>query len=381
MLNFMRTRRLDLVLALTSLAGVSTMLAACASDGSGSVRSGQSPEQRLASIDIDDAAYAKIGYRRDWSGFPNVASGGFIKLIEVTGDVVFTQDSNSTVTALDATNGSALWATQLGGLLTRFVGINRVDEGLLASSDAEAFLINTKNGSYISRHGFEKVVNTRPVVVGDLAFYGTSVGELLCHRISTGLKFRGVAMAGSIDQPPVLVGNTVGAVTQAGDVLFVAADSGTLLSRTKVFGGLATRPVSDGGMMYIASLDQSVYAFTPAATTAWRYKTSFPLRSQPAVHNGTVYVAIPGDGMTALDAATGSVKWKTAELSGEVIGVRKGDLMVWDGEFIYRVDAAHGEIVSKFKMAGVRAYAVEKFEDGTLYAVSNSGVVTRFVTR
>jgi len=133
--------------------------------------------------------------------------------------------------------------------------------------------------------------------------------------------------------------------------------------------------------MYIASLDQSVYAFTPASTQAWRYKTSFPLRSQPAVHNGTLYVTIPGDGMTALDAATGSVKWKTPALGGEVIAVRKGDLLVWDGAFMYRVDAAHGEIVSKFKMAGVRMYATEKFGDGTLYAVSNSGVVTRFVTR
>lgn len=380
MLNFMRNRRLDVVLALTLPACLSTMLAACAS-GSGGARSSPSPEQRLASIDIDDAAYAKLGYRRDWSGFPNVAAGGYIKLIEVTSELVFVQDSHSTVSALDVSNGSAVWATQLGGPLTRFVGLNRVNEGLLASSDAEAFLINQKNGSYISRHGFEKVVNTRPVVVGDLAFYGTSVGELLCHRISTGLKYRGVAMPGSIDQPPVLIGNTVGAVTQAGDVLFVAADSGTLISRTKIFGGMATRPISDGGMMYIASLDQSVYAFTPSATLAWRYKTSSPLRAQPAVHNGTIYVAIPGEGMTALDAATGAVKWKTPALGGEVIGVRKGDLMVWDGEFMYRVDAAHGEIVSKFKMPAVRSYALEKFEDGTLYAVSHSGVVTRFVTR
>ncbi|MDX2117987.1 MAG: PQQ-binding-like beta-propeller repeat protein [Planctomycetota bacterium] len=359
---------------------VGVMLGGCASSSPRPLAQ-TSPEERLAKTDIDDAAYAKLGYRRDWSGFPVVMPGGSIRQVTVADDLVLVQDTGTTVTALSASNGSPVWAQQLGSPLTRFYGLDRVDAGVLVSSDAEAFVIDVKSGTYRSRHAFDKVINTPPVVVGDLAFYGTSVGELLSHRISNGLKYRGVALSGAITQPPVRVGGLIGAVNQSGEVMFVDASTATLQSRAKVFGGLATRPISDGNAMYFACLDQSVYAYSPAGTQIWRFKTAASLRSQPAIFAGTIFVTVPGEGMVALDAGMGTVKWRNSALAGEVIAVRKNDLIVWDGSFLNRVDAVHGEIVAKFKMNGVAQYVVDKFEDGALFAVSTSGVVTRFVTR
>jgi len=370
------------VLALAALSGSALTLAGCAGASTGVARGPTlSPEQRLAAFDLDDAAFAKLGYRRDWSGFPVVAGGGSIKLVEVRGDTVFALDSGSTVTALEGSNGSILWANQVGNTLTRFVAINRMDSGLLVSSDAEAFVLNIKTGAYISRKSFDKLVNTAPAIVGNIGYYGTPVGELLGHNISTGFKFRGVALTGAIDEPPIIVGSTIAAVTQAGDVMFVHTDSGTLAARTKIFGGLATRPVTDGENLYLASVDQSVYCFSPSAKQVWRYKTSVSLRSQPAIHGGAMLLHIPGEGFVSLSTASGSVNWKSAAITGEVIGVRKGDLLIWDGEFLQRVDAAHGEVVAKFKMPGVKSFAFDQFVDGNLFIISESGVITRFATR
>jgi len=71
-------------------------------------------------------------------------------------------------------------------------------------------------------------------------------------------------------------------------------------------------PVVSGGTVYIGSRDHYVYALdADTGTEKWKFKTgSIMVRSSPVVSGGTVYIGAGDNYVYALDADTGTEKWK-----------------------------------------------------------------------
>lgn len=332
------------------------------------------------------AEFAKVGYGWDWSGFPLPAGGERIRFITAYPDAVVVQDTGSKVSLLEPSNGRVRWSNELANRITKFVGIARDpnparDDRVIVSSESEAFVVSMRTGEVASRQRFEKVVNTRPVMFGPMAVYGTPGGELLGHNIASNLRVWGFDAPGSIEFAPVRVGHLVAGVTQDGYAAFVDPVSGSLAGRAKLFGGVATEPVSDGNRMFVASLDQSLYAVTPGGALAWRHRTSQPLTTQPAVVGNTVYCTTADEGFAAFDAATGEIRWSTNAVSGMVLGTRKGRLVVWNGTVLSLVDAERGALVERADLPGLTKVVFDAFDDGNLYAVNSAGVVGKFLAK
>ncbi len=330
--------------------------------------------------------FSKVGYGWDWSGFPTPARGEKINFITAYPDAVVVQDTGSKLSVLEPNSGRVRWSTELANPITKFVGLARDTGGgrgdrIVSSSEAEAFVVSLRTGEISSRQRFEKVVNTRPVLVGSMAVYGTPGGELMGHNIASNLRAWGFDAPGPIEFAPVRVGYTVGGVTQDGYAAFVDPITGSLLGRTKLFGGLATEPISDGNLMFVASLDQSLYGIAPAGNLAWRHRTSQPLTVQPAVVGNTVYCTTADEGFTAFDAASGKIRWSTNEVSGMVLGTRKGRLVVWNGSVLTLVDPQRGTVVERASLPGLSKLVFDSFDDGNLYAVNAAGVVGRFLPK
>jgi len=368
---------------LTTLAMVAT---ACSSSGT---RSGSGQKQGKASVGSafpvvhDD--WAKVGYRLDWVGFPfpNAGEGAKVPFIQPLGDVVIAQLRDSTVAALEVATGKTRWSNTPASTLTRFVGITGLPQeqaSVLVSSESEVFRLSLATGDLVGRERFHRVVNTSPLLQGGLAIYGTSVGEVMAHLLGRGVKAWGFATVGSIDFAPVRVGDAVAAVSQAGDVMFLSAD-GSLLGRARVYGPLATNPVSDNGILYIAGTDQSIWAFDPSGATLWRHRTSVPLRNQPAVFGGRLYIDIAGSGLTAFDAITGKVLWAAPSVTGTVIGSQKGRLLAWSTGTLTILDPERGDIMAQIKVPGVVGVVTDRTEDGNLYAVSDRALIAKFIPR
>lgn len=330
--------------------------------------------------------FAKVGYGWDWSGFPIPAGGERVKFITAYPDAVVVQDTGSKLSLLEPSNGRVRWSNELANRITKFVGIARDSDSprgdrVIVSSESEAFVISMRTGEVASRQRFERVVNTRPVMFGTMAVYGTPGGELMGHNIASNLRVWGYDAPGPIEFAPVRVGTLIAGVTQDGYTSFVDPISGVLAGRAKVFGGVATEPVSDGNLMFLASLDQSLYAVSPAGVVAWRHRTSQPLTVQPAVVGNTVYCTTADEGFTAFDAATGKIRWSTNEVSGMVLGTRKGRLVVWNGTVLTLVDAQRGTVVERADLPGLTKVVFDTFDDGNLYAVNAAGVVGRFLPK
>lgn len=347
-----------------------------------------STSTRSDNFPVDHDAWAKLGYRLDWVGFPFARQGRDPKIIAIRGyeDVVFALESDSTIAVMEAPTGQRRWATDLSGPLTRFVSLNRdvLDPSrVLISSESEVFLVSVANGNIVGRDRFERVVNTPAIVEGPLAIYGTNGGEVVAHRLGTDVKAWGFGTNDPIDAAPVRVGGSILVVNQAGQVVCLTPE-GNLVGRNKIFGGTASNPVSNGSLAFIAGTDQSVWAFDQIASLAWRYRTPAPLRVQPATYGDAVYVEVGGgQGLTSLATADGSVIWSNKDVSGTVIASNDANLLVWNaaaGSMVL-VDSARGDTVFSAPIPGIR----QIFTDGTtgapLYAVSDKGVVARFVRR
>ena len=359
-----RARRIRATLALTLLA--CAPLAACSTGGS---------RGQYGQGEIFTDPWADLGYRLDWRGFPVLTGRRGAERTDVFDIGILVQDTQNTITLMDPDTGRNLWVTQVGRPATRFVGNGVYEDSVLVCSDNEVYFLDAQTGTITDRQSIAVVVNTPPVVMGETAVFGSATGEVVGHSLYSGFKMWGYLLGGSMQAPPVAVGQRVGAVSEAGDVLFVRPENGSSSGRASIFGGLDNRPVADARTMYVASLDQSVYAFSgDDGRRVWRYRTESPITAQPAVAMGMLCVMIPGEGLVALDALTGDRLWANPELSGEVVGSLEDELLFWDGRTLHALSADAGEVVASLPLSGAREVFCSPVEDGDLYVVTNDAV-------
>jgi outer membrane protein assembly factor BamB len=346
---------------------------------------GQSASLSPKSFQVNHDDWAKLGYRLDWVGYPFVGEDEDlqVKMVMAYDDLVVLQDRQSTVAALETTNGQTRWSTQLAGPLTKFVGINRDPDmpgTVLVSSESEVFAISSANGNVLSREHFARVINTQPVLAEGMLIAGTSTGEVLSHALGRSVKAWGFATVGAIDANPTPVGDMIGVVSQAGDVMLLSS-GGSLAGRGRIHEGLDNNPVSEEGLLFVAGRDRSVWAFDSSGQFVWRYRTSSPLAAQPTAHGGVLYMDIPGQGMTAFEEMTGKVLWTSPNVNGTVIGSRAGKLIVQKGQSLTLVDTSRGDILERVSTPGVVKFIVDKFDDGRIYAVNDKANVAKFIPR
>ncbi|MDX2130975.1 MAG: PQQ-binding-like beta-propeller repeat protein [Planctomycetota bacterium] len=329
--------------------------------------------------------WGKVGYRLDWVGFPfgvSVKSRSVVAM-SLYPDIAVVQESGSVVSAIETSNGQNRWAAELTGPLTKWVGVVREssDAGrLLVCSESEMFILAPGTGNILGREPLSRVVNTSPVLVDSLAVFGTSTGVVQSHIIGRGLPSWGFASRGAIDADPVLVGAQIATVSQGGDVTFLST-SGELVGRARVFGPLDNNPVTDGERLYIASRDQSVWCFDTAGNLVWRHRTPHPLSAQPALHDGVLYVDLGPGGLTAFDAVSGEVKWAAKDVHGTPIALRDRRLVVRDAAGLTVVDPARGDAIARIELPGVARVMADGFIDPNIYAISDAGVLAKFMPR
>lgn len=335
-------------------------------------------------VNHDD--WSRLGYRLDWVGFPfpSASQSTKVNFVQPYQDVIVLLQSDSTLSLLETSNGRTRWSTQLAGPLTKFVSVDRnpADTNhVLVSSESEMFTVSAANGTLLARDRFARVVNTRPIINGSTATFGTSTGEVMAHVMGRGgIKAWGFMSTGAIEADPIICGDSMAFVSQTGDVMFFGL-SGGLTGRASIYQGLATDPVADGDRLIIAGLDRSIWCFNTTGHEEWRVRTDSPLRIQPTAHAGTAWVSIPTRGLTAFDTATGKPRWTNANVQGTVIGTRNGRLLVRGNDSLVTLNPGDGTIIERAATPGIVRMVVDKFEDGNLYAVSSQSTLGRFIPR
>jgi outer membrane protein assembly factor BamB len=353
-------------------------------------------------IRIVHSEWAEVGYRWEWSATPLDRGSGKIAFIDPMGDRVAVQSEDAWTSLLEANTGKVLWQVSNTSALTGFIGNERVGNTMLSCARPELFLMDMNSGNLLAREPVEVVISTRPVILGGLAVFGTPTGEVFCRKfadskgdplpppLAEGIRIWGYLLEGAINADPVKVGELAGIVTDTGVVFFVDIRSGSGRGRARISGGMVTDPVTDGAHMFVASTDQSLYAFAPETNTyLWRYRTASPLTIQPTYHDGVLYCAVPGEGLIAFDVSENAINagtlgtklWTNKTLLGEVIASQRNDLIVWDGTTITRIDAKRGDVLATATLPGITDLVPGGFVDGDMYAVGKKGQLLKFGSR
>jgi len=366
------------------------LLLGCQALPSNKTRPAKSAEARAEAWQIDNDAYAKLGYRLDWRGFPAVSAGADpVEQLDVHGDVLLTLDRSSTLSALDASNGGMRWRNQVATPLTSFAGLGRIAGTAMAVSEGEVFAIDLETGNLTRRIKLGRVVNAEPAFVGTTLIYGTALGRIRAHDLVSGLELWANGPyglnrpQGPVASRPALISGVVGVVSQTGDVSFHDPVNGATIGESRIGGGLATNPIAVRGVMVVASLDQSVYGFAPiGGQMLWRYRTSTPLRTQPGSYQDLALCTVPEEGLIAFEATTGVERWRAPEVEGTLVAVRQGRLIIWDGgKQFWALSSGSGDVLESVTLENISKVIADAPEDGNLYVVSNQGVLAKFTPR
>lgn len=376
-----------LALALALAMGGLCLLSGCAStNGDGATQDESAPVVDVAEVADDFEALRSIGFRLDWRGFAILQADARLQTLAPLGEVVVAQDSRNVITVLEPDTGAIRWADAVPNELDRYHGHFLRENELVSVTQSEITIRDVRNGTLLDRQPLGVLANTDAVMMDPLVFYGSTIGEAVAHNLNTGFKLWGNMLDGTLRAKPALAGSSrVVFASNRGEVLAIDAASGAARgSRNRVFEGLDTHPVADDARAYLASRDRSVWAFNLIdGSQAWRYRTEVPLSSQPVLHDGSLYLFIPGQGFVALNTADGARQWANPDLRGQLVGVRRGRLLVWDMETseLHAVLPTNGSVVSTQRFDNPHFLSVEGFEEPNLYLVYADGGIERYIPR
>ncbi|MHA7813479.1 MAG: outer membrane protein assembly factor BamB family protein [Phycisphaerales bacterium] len=383
---FNRTAR---TIALSAaLAALTACTSTQTSDGS-NARPDDSDSDNTPSVsrtgwDINHEGWAELGYQWEWTGYPPLAAGAGIHHATAYDDLLTFIGSGSTLSVLEASTGKVRWSRQLDRATTRFVEPVRRDGTLFAASDTELWEIDLRNGNTIDRDSLGTLVNTSPLMMGNLAIFGTLSGELFAYQIENDFKLWSYKFDGPIHQPAVKVGdNLIAAISENGEIRTLGATNAHTSMSTRVAGGSDTALMTDYVGLYVASLDQSIYAFdVNDGYRFWRIRSSAPVTVQHTLHEGMLYASTRDQGLMAIDNATGEVVWNNTEIGGWVLTVvNDAELIVYSGFEILAIDKERGDIITRTPISNIAGVRTDSISDGNIYVITLDGGVAKFGLR
>jgi outer membrane protein assembly factor BamB len=252
-------------------------------------------------------------------------------------------------------------------------------------------------------------VLSSPAVLGDRVYVGSSDGKLYAIDRATGTERWQFASKGPIASSPAVhqglvyfssldgkiyaldseTGKERWSFATGGERRFTAPGIHGAMPRTErmpdPFDVFLSSPAVAGGVVYIGSGDQNVYALD-AVTGAvrWRFAAGDVIHASPAVANGTVYIGSWDRNLYALDAAAGRERWRYTTGNDTTIynqigiassaAVAGGLVFVGgrDGHF-HVVDARTGALKWKHDNRGGWTIGSPAVRDGVVYFATSDG--------
>jgi len=195
-----------------------------------------------------------------------------------------------------------------------------------------------------------RVAFSSPAVVGGVAYFGDSSGNVRAFNTTTGVHIWSypTGSTSQVASSPAVVDGKVYIGAWDNQTYCLDAATGAKIWNYTTGDAVFSSPTVVNGVVYIGSYDKTMYALD-AATGAkiWNYTTSDLVTSAACVVDGVVYFGSYDDKLYALDAATGVQIWNYSAGGALVSSPCVVDGLVYFGSFsgyVYAVNAASGSL-------------------------------------
>jgi len=221
-----------------------------------------------------NALYPNVRIRWQYTAGSTILAGGAL-----AGDRFIVGDYSGALHALTVSDGSLAWKAHSGG---RFTASPAAASGLVVATSTDS--------------------------------------SLHCYDLTSGRQVWRVRTGAPVVAAPAIANGIV--YSGAGDGIFRAVDlcSGTAVwesSGLQAF--VEARPAITDELVVVGAWDETLYAFDRSSgAIRWRWQGETrgrllsPAACWPVVSHGKVFIVAPDRKMTALDAANGTVVWRTA---------------------------------------------------------------------
>lgn len=357
-------------LPLLTLALVVAGTVGCASGGGSGKTGGSRPTGHLMEPD----AARKIGYVVNWAQDLQVRDR--LSHARVLGDVVVTvQQPSNVVSAVDARTGDVRWRRVVGNESDRLRAPGRFGDQVLVATDDRLYRLRVTDGDVLGVDTLEGITTGAPLVVNNIAVFGTIDGTILGHDLNAGYATWRYKLTDRVLVTPVLVGNYAFATDARGTYAMLNPTDGTLIWRGRTFGAISAPPASDQANVYVPSNDRTLYTLNRGTgRDQWVYRANQALTLPPSVYDNLVLLPLPGDGVLAFEAVDGNKRW-TSEVRGLPITRRDDAVLLADSDSFWLVRLEDGQTLAE--ASSLRLKDALEGPEGSLILVAPNGRVLR----
>jgi len=320
----------------------------------------------------------RMGYTPRWA--TNLLIDPSQKMAHITplGDVIaITEHPSNAITVIDANTGSIRWRKKWVTDAQTLFEPSRLGNHIIVNSDRDVFHLDVQTGRLVSVSRMQDQVNDGPMLTGTLAIFGSNRGRVFAHDLTTGHSRWAAEMAGGVDVRPIVAGNGVFIADILGTFALFEADSGTRVWTGRTFGKITARPAYSNAtqLIYLASEDQNLYAINRSTgKDRWIYRTGEPFVVDPVLLGNTLFVT-QSNGLTAIDAITGSKLWNIPHRY-QVVDLIDHRLIVSSGVYLMMIDVTNGKTLREVPFIE-RVQSVVPAIDDSLIVVTPQGRMVR----
>ena len=331
----------------------------------------------LSRLMVSPSTAEDMKYRIDWQTNIAIPWGEKFKYVEPLGDRLVTIETGNVVTVMDEASGRIIWRDRVGGTHENLARPVRDNELLILSSETRAFVYNINQGNFIKVVELSYVSNTAPVIIENLAIYGTPKGIVFAQDLRTGLKRWAYQMGNSITTDPIAAGPSVVTCDAKGEVNLFNPVSGGIIWQYGTWGRVSVEPAASELMLYVASEDQTLYCLErTTGKVRWKHPTSHPLLQSPVALGDLALQWVKGKGLIALDSFTGKVLW-TLDVNATAVQVQQDSIIfLHEGKLLY-VDRKDGAIIKEINIKHVHKVVSEKIDGGNLFFARHTGRIMK----
>jgi outer membrane protein assembly factor BamB len=333
-----------------------------------------------------------------------MADGGVISSPSIVDGRVYVGSQDKNIYTINARNGRLLWNFTTGAriLSSPAVAGGKVyvgpDDGYIYCLDSKngSLIWNTYAGGYIEAP-FKAVTGIRssPIVVENRMYVGSLDTNLYSLDVNSGDVIWNFKTEGYITSSPAVADDGVYVTSQeanSGTLYKLNASNGTLIWKLDIpYTLIADRgidlhvsPTVADGMVFAAANKETYYGINATnGEIEWTYITAKGtenlggyLVASMAYHDGELFI-VDMFFITALDANTGEVAWKSwigTELYTSPTYADNKVYVTTDRRLVYVLNATNGDKLSFFE-TGSNSWSSPSVYEGRVYFGSNDGNV------